>query len=218
VSGAIGESAAVSAIHLGFSDYIHKDDISRLERAILKSIEIHQIRIESEKAAQELAVSEKRLSEFTEYLQGAIEHERAAIARDIHDDIGGSLAAAKLDLAWISRHSTDALTQSHIQAATEMLQHALGASQRIMMNLRPAILDQGLIAAVQWLTDGFAKRMGIPVSLTARQDTGLISKEKETRRISGNTGSTYQRIKACPMQVSARGYLRCGRGFDSGNQ
>ena len=170
VSGAIGESAAVSAIHLGISDYIHKEDIHRLERAILKSIEIHKIRAESEKAARELTASEKRLSEFTEYLQSAIEHERAAIARDIHDDIGGSLAAAKLDLAWISRHSTDARTQSHIQAATEMLQHALGASQRIMMNLRPSILDQGLVAAVQWLASSFERRTGIRTILRTNRD------------------------------------------------
>ena len=46
-----------------------------------------------------------------------------------------------------------------------MLQHALGASQRIMMNLRPPILDQGLVAAVQWLADDFERRTGITVQL-----------------------------------------------------
>jgi two-component system, NarL family, sensor histidine kinase UhpB len=46
-----------------------------------------------------------------------------------------------------------------------MLQHALGASQRIMMNLRPAILDQGLHPALQWLTSSFEKRTGIKTQL-----------------------------------------------------
>jgi signal transduction histidine kinase len=45
----------------------------------------------------------------------------------------------------------------------EMLQHALGASQRIMMNLRPPILDQGLVAAVQWLASSFERRTGLRV-------------------------------------------------------
>lgn len=161
LSGAIGEAAAVSAIHLGISDYLHKDDLDKLSRVILRALEVQQARDAKARSDRELAASEKRLAEFAGYLQTAIERERASIAREIHDDIGGSLAAAKLDLAWIARHSVDAVTHSHIQAATDMLQHALGASQRIMMSLRPSILDQGLAAAVQWLATSFEKRTGI---------------------------------------------------------
>jgi signal transduction histidine kinase len=118
-----------------------------------------------------LAISEKRLSDFAGHLQATIERERASIAREIHDDIGGSLAAAKLDLAWLSRHSKSPESQAHIQAATETLQHALGASQRIMMNLRPSILDQGLVAAVQWLAVSFERRTGIKTQLRASSES-----------------------------------------------
>lgn len=170
LSGAIGEAAAVSAIHLGISDYLHKDDLDKLGRVILRVLEVHHAREAKARADRELAASEKRLSEFASYLQAAIERERAAIAREIHDDIGGSLAAAKLDLAWIGRHVTDPAIQSHTQAATDMLQHALGASQRIMMNLRPSILDQGLFAAVQWLASSFEKRTGIKTILRANDE------------------------------------------------
>jgi signal transduction histidine kinase len=170
LSGAIGEAAAVSAIHLGISDYLHKDDLDRLSRVILRALEVQQARDAKAKADKELAASEKRLSEFADYLQTAIERERAAIAREIHDDIGGSLAAAKLDLAWIARHSSDTTAHSHIQAATDMLQHALGASQRIMMSLRPSILDQGLVAAVQWLATSFEKRTGIKTILRTNNE------------------------------------------------
>lgn len=170
LSGAIGESAAVSAIHLGISDYLHKDDLTQLERVILRALGTHRARVAKERADRELAVSERRLSELTGYLQTAIERERAAISREIHDDIGGSLAAANLDLAWISRHATDVSMQSHIQAATDMIQHALGASQRIMMNLRPSILDQGLFAAVQWLASSFERRTGIKTILRANNE------------------------------------------------
>jgi signal transduction histidine kinase len=126
---------------------------------------VYQARTDKERSDKELTASEKRLAEFAGYLQTAIERERAAIAREIHDDIGGSLAAVKLDLGWISRHGASAETQTHIDAATEMLLHAIGASQRIMMNLRPAILDQGLFAAVQWLSESFERRTGIKTIL-----------------------------------------------------
>jgi signal transduction histidine kinase len=116
---------------------------------------------------EELAASEERLARFAEHLQSSIEQERAAIAREIHDDIGGSLAAIQFDLSWIGRHHTDDDTQAHVQAATTMLQHAVGASQRIMMNLRPAILDQGLQAAIEWLAGEFERRTGIRTQVRA---------------------------------------------------
>lgn len=161
LTGAIGESAAVDAMHRGISDYVLKDDLGRLEHVISRSIEVWRARIEKDAADLELAASQRRLAELTEHLQTSIEQERAAIAREIHDDVGGALTAAKFDLAWIGRHAQDVATQQHVATATEMLQHALEASQRIMMNLRPPILDQGLVAAVQWLASNFERRTGV---------------------------------------------------------
>ena len=167
LSGAIGETAAVDAIKLGMSDYLLKDDLGKLAHVIQRAIEVQQARRERERAVEELAASEQRLARFAEHLQMSIEQERAAIAREIHDDIGGSLAAIQFDLSWIARHHADADTQAHVQAATAMLQHAVGASQRIMMNLRPAILDQGLQAAVEWLASEFERRTGIRTTVRA---------------------------------------------------
>lgn len=165
LSGAIGEAAAVDAIKLGMSDYLLKDDLGKLAHVIQRAIEVQQAKRERERAVEELAASEQRLARFAEHLQSSIEQERAAIAREIHDDIGGSLAAIQFDLSWIGRHHADGDTQAHVQAATTMLQHAVGASQRIMMNLRPAILDQGLAAAIEWLTREFERRTGITTAV-----------------------------------------------------
>ena len=176
LSGAIGESAAVAAIKLGMSDYLQKDDVGKLAHVIRRAIDMHGTRVAKDRADADLAISERRLADFAEYLQMTIEQERASIAREIHDDIGGALAAVKLDLAWIGRHLSDPVMMSHVQAATEMLQHALGASQRIMMNLRPAILDQGLVAAVDWLATGFEQRTGISTTLRYTQTDHELSK------------------------------------------
>jgi signal transduction histidine kinase len=167
LSGAIGEAAAVDAIKLGMSDYLLKDDMGKLAYVITRAIDISEIKRAKEKADAELVDSERRLAEFAEHLQMSIEQERSSIAREIHDDIGGSLAAIKFDLAWIGRHHTDPATLSHLDAASSMLQHAIGASQRIMMNLRPAILDQGLEAAIEWLAREFEKRTGTKTSFHA---------------------------------------------------
>ena len=213
LSGAIGETAAVAAIQTGISDYLHKDDLSQLERVILRSINVHRTRHAKEKADRDLALSEKRLSELTGHLQTAIERERAAIAREIHDDIGGSLAAAKLDLAWISRHASDPGVHAHTKAAAEMLQQALGASQRIMMNLRPSILDQGLFAAVQWLASNFEKRTGIKTVL--RSNSEDLCPEKSVQLTAYRTAqealtnvSKYAQCSLVHIEISdAEGFL-----------
>jgi signal transduction histidine kinase len=179
VSGAIGEAAAVAAIQLGMSDYVLKDDLGKLAHVAQRAMEVHHARLAKEQADAELAASEKRLAGFAEHLQAVIEQERTAIAREIHDDIGGALAAVKLDLAWISRHSPDPQMQAHLDSAQEMLQQALGASQRIMMNLRPAVLDQGLSAAIEWLAKGFEKRTKIATSVRCSLGSTQLAKSLE---------------------------------------
>jgi signal transduction histidine kinase len=179
LSGAIGELAAVEAIKLGMNDYLLKNDMGKLAHVIMRSIEIQEARLAKERSERELAASERRLSNFAEHLQMTIEQERASIAREIHDDIGGSLAAIQFDLAWISRHSSDKDTVAHVGTAIEMLQHAIGASQRIMMNLRPAILDQGLAAALDWLSNSFERRTGIKTTFRSSPLQSTRSKSIE---------------------------------------
>jgi signal transduction histidine kinase len=176
LSGAIGEPAAVDAIQRGISDYLSKEDLNQLPQVIRRTLEVHQIRKDKQDADQALIRSERRLAEFAEHLQSTIDQERASIAREIHDDIGGALAAIKFDVSWIGRHSDDPLTLAHVDAATEMLRHALEASQRIMKNLRPAILDQGLVAAVQWLASGFRRRTGIDTRFNANCEHDSVDK------------------------------------------
>jgi len=90
-----------------------------------------------------------------------VENERAEIAREIHDDVGGSLTALKFDLAWLARRTHDSELRGRVQSALETVTYAIEASQRIMHNLRPAILEQGLVAALQWMTARFERRTGV---------------------------------------------------------
>ncbi|HCL85131.1 MAG TPA: hypothetical protein DIC45_01165 [Comamonadaceae bacterium] len=166
LSGAIGEAAAVDAMRLGFADYLLKDDMARLPHVIERALEVAEARRAREQAVADLAESEQRLAALAEHLQTSIEEERAAIAREIHDDIGGALTAARFDLAWIGRHAPEGPLGEHAATASEMLEHAIDASQRIMMNLRPPVLDQGLVAAVQWLAETFERRTRLPVRVS----------------------------------------------------
>jgi two-component system, NarL family, sensor histidine kinase UhpB len=179
VSGAIGEATVADAMVRGVSDYVDKNKLNRLPRVLERSLHFFEAKRAQAQAARDLAESRRRLADLTEHLQASIERERAEIAREIHDDIGGSLAAVKLDLAWIGRRTSDAEARSHVDAALAMAEHALGASQRIMRNLRPAVLDQGLMPALQWLVQTFTERTGVAVSLQGRVNRTDISKPIE---------------------------------------
>jgi signal transduction histidine kinase len=161
VSGQIGEDMAVEAMRSGASDYLLKHNLTRLVPALERAIEANESRRARIAADRELALSRQRLSELAQHLQTSIEQERAAIAREIHDDVGGSLTAVKFDLAWIERRSSDPGVRERVRSALDTVIHAIEASQRIMHNLRPAILEQGLVAALQWMTANFERRTGI---------------------------------------------------------
>jgi signal transduction histidine kinase len=161
VSGEIGEDTAVAAMRNGASDYLLKSNLARLVPALLHAVEAGDSRRARAAADDELARSRSRLSELAQHLQTSIEMERAAIAREIHDDVGGSLTAVKFDLAWIVRNASEPAMAERARQALESVKHAVDASQRIMHNLRPAILEQGLIAALQWMAQRFEKRTNI---------------------------------------------------------
>ncbi len=161
VSGQIGEDTAVEAMRNGAADYLLKNNLSRLAVAVEHAIATSELKRARVRADQELQASRHRLSELAQHLQTSVEAERHAIAREIHDDVGGSLTALKFELDWIRRHAGAPDVQQRAVSALETVTHAIESSQRIMQNLRPAILEQGLVAALQWMTQSFEKRTAI---------------------------------------------------------
>jgi signal transduction histidine kinase len=161
VSGEIGEDTAVEAMRNGASDYLQKSHLARLVPALLHAVDAAETKRARVKADRDLVASKQRLHELAQHLQTSVEQERAAIAREIHDDVGGSLTALKFDLAWIARHSSAPQVVSRVQSALETVSHAVESSQRIMHNLRPAILEQGLAAALHWIALRFERRAGV---------------------------------------------------------
>lgn len=175
VSGEIGEDVAVEAMRNGASDYLLKNNLARLAPATIHAIEAVEAVRAKQATDAALAQSKERLRELAQHLQNSVEAERAAIAREVHDDVGGSLTALKFDIAWIARHARDEAVRQRAASALETLNHALDASKRIMHNLRPAILEQGLVAALQWMTSTFEKRTGIATTFHASHEQMQLS-------------------------------------------
>ena len=102
----------------------------------------------------------------------AREQEKRRIARELHDELGQSLTALKMDLNWISERmpapaggTVDPLN-AKIAAMHAVVAATVAASRRIAADLRPLMLDDlGLLPAVEWLVQGFRSRTGTACTL-----------------------------------------------------
>jgi signal transduction histidine kinase len=176
----MGEAESIDVMRSGVSECVFKEDFHRLGYVLQKLLEVWDARQAKLHADAALVVSRNQLLRLTQQLHTRIDDERTAVSREIHDDIGGALAAVKFDLAWIARHTPDIGVKDRVQQATATLQQALEASQRIMLNLRPAILDEGLIPALQWLLNTFQKRTGAEVVFRCDKDALELVSEIQT--------------------------------------
>ena len=170
LSGEMSEDLAVAALHAGADDFVLKTRMFRITSALQHSLQAANFRREARSAVDALAQSEAKLHALTQHLERAKEDERRAIAQEIHDDIGGALTALKFELVRMSRAVPDADVREHLGGIFKLLESAVVASHRIQHALRPAVLDAGLVAALEWLTRGFAERSGIAVDFQSNRD------------------------------------------------
>jgi len=110
--------------------------------------------------------TEQQLHELTAHLQTVREEEKANIAREIHDDLGGTLTALKMETYWLARKLPAEKEMlpllEHVESMSGLLDSAVTATRRIITELRPTILDDlGLLAALEWQCGQFQKRTGI---------------------------------------------------------
>jgi two-component system sensor histidine kinase UhpB len=127
---------------------------------------------------KELKESHKRLKEMSAHVMAAREHERIRIAQEIHDDLGGNLTAIKIDLDWLARHigsgGDNSPLLAKVRTVSQMVDRTMHSIQRISRDLRPGIMDFGIVAAIEWEANEFGKRLGIPCEVAcAQQDIDL---------------------------------------------
>jgi two-component system sensor histidine kinase UhpB len=120
----------------------------------------------SKRAHEESRRSRAHLAELTDHIQQAKEQERARIAREIHDDLGGNLTAIKMALAMLSaRLPDDPALLEKAAYVDDLVDRTIDAVHRISLDLRPTTLDLGIVAALEWQAREFEKQFGIPCLL-----------------------------------------------------
>ena len=118
---------------------------------------------QSKQEKQEIEQARKDLQALTAHLNQVKEQERVSIAREIHDDLGGNMTAMKLGLSTIIQQIESGLPVDIEQATMlqAIINQTFDAVHRISGNLRPNILDLGLVDALEWQVNQFRKQLGM---------------------------------------------------------
>ncbi|MDH5763932.1 MAG: GAF domain-containing sensor histidine kinase [Nitrospinota bacterium] len=125
----------------------------------------------------------EQLRDLSNRLQTIREEEKARIAREVHDELGQSLTALKLDLAWVERrlHEPEEAVREKIKSLYDLIESTIERVQIISAELRPRILDVlGVCEALRWQTGEFQERTGIMCELTIRPDALVLDPERST--------------------------------------
>ena len=124
------------------------------------------------RAEEKLRRSREQLRNFSGRLQSLLEEERTRISREIHDELGQSLTALKLDLSLIRRKilSEGLAEQSGKVHEVELaVSRIIRTVRKIATDLRPGILDElGMVAAIEWVAKDFQRGTGISCKVSER--------------------------------------------------
>lgn len=155
--------ATVAAIGL-LAFYMYLRQATALQTALQRE----QESLERERDRLEGLVRERTasLAELATHLQQVREDERGHLARELHDELGALLTAAKLDVARLKSRidTTPPEVSERLRHLTDTLNSVIALKRRIIEDLRPSSLaNLGLTASLEILTREFAQRSSIAV-------------------------------------------------------
>lgn len=208
-----------------FAFYLYLRQTRELEAARQRTqAALAQERDQLEQQVRERTAS---LAELATHLQQVREHERGHLARELHDELGALLTAAKLDVARLKSRVGDTSPEvaQRLQHLTDSLNSGIALKRRIIEDLRPsALANLGLSASLEILAREFSEQTGVAVN-TRLEPVKLDESRQLTvyRLVQESLTNISKYAQARQVQVSVYGQADLvqvsvvddGRGFDA---
>jgi signal transduction histidine kinase len=140
------------------------------------------LRESAERHARDLELQiEKRtdeLSALSTHLQELSEREKSVLARNLHDELGGLLTAAKMDLSWLQSRAPPGTLQERLSQLGGVLDEAMDLKRRVVEDLRPSLLDHfGLSTALRAYAESACAKAALECELQLGEERAPIPKE-----------------------------------------
>ena len=114
--------------------------------------------------ARQVEERTRELTALSTHLQDVSELEKSALSRELHDELGGLLVAARMDLSWLQHRlpTSDPAIEQRFKRIHECLSAGVDLKRRVVEELRPTLLDNmGLFAALRWQFKESCRRTGL---------------------------------------------------------
>lgn len=112
----------------------------------------------------ELQRSQLQLRALAARIEEVREQERSEVARELHDELGQSLTALKMDLRWLEKRLDPGRVEltEKVRGLVGLADQTIETVHRLASSLRPGLLDDlGLSAAIEWLGADCGRRSGL---------------------------------------------------------
>ncbi|HEY0747864.1 MAG TPA: CHASE3 domain-containing protein [Steroidobacteraceae bacterium] len=122
------------------------------------------LREQKQQLEKEVAARTRELTALSTHLQGVSEQEKSALSRELHDELGGLLVAARMDLSWLQQRmpTADPAIEQRFKRIHESLSAGVDLKRRVVEELRPTLLDNmGLFTALRWQFKETCRRIGL---------------------------------------------------------
>jgi len=180
----------------------------------------------TERKAAETALMESReqMRKLAARISQVLENERLTIARRVHDDLGQTLTAIRLNAAWLLKEVPEAQTghRTRLKDVLTLLDSATDTIRQIAADLRPGVLDElGLLAAIEWEASRFERRAGIRCDVVAEGSIALeegpvsLAVFRVFQEILTNV-ARHAQAKTVHIQLSGLAGVLCLRVVDDG--
>jgi signal transduction histidine kinase len=113
---------------------------------------------------QQVEARTSELTALSTHLQGVSEQEKSALSRELHDELGGLLVAARMDLSWLQQRlpTSDPHIEQRFKRIHDSLSAGVDLKRRVVEELRPTLLDNmGLFTALRWQFKESCRRTGL---------------------------------------------------------
>jgi signal transduction histidine kinase len=182
VSGVVIDYLFVTA-QAGFSG--SRDELFRLLVFVLEGGVLAWLVERLRLAGEAINISNQQLQALTERQQNLREEEQKRIAREVHDELGQALTGLKMNIHLLKRRAQSIDENNSLADGLDDLMQqtdaTIGTVRRIASELRPSLLDDfGLVAAIEWQTQEFARRTSIACEFKSASEIIDLGSEKNT--------------------------------------
>ncbi|MEQ1668150.1 MAG: histidine kinase [Sulfuriferula sp.] len=129
----------------------------------------------------EVKQTQAQMAELSSHTEKIKEQERTRIAREVHDELGGNLTAIKMAVTLVKRRlAPEDSCLEKINYIDMLADRTIESVRRIASDLRPSILDLGIVAAIEWQAREFERQMGIPCEFISSDDDIELNSDQAT--------------------------------------